>query len=97
MKWLLLIRPRAEADLAKARSRYDKTRPDLGDDFLDEVAAALRKIETDPERPMIYYRGFHRVITRRFPYKIFYQVEGHRVIVFRVLHGHQNHPQWLGK
>ena len=95
MKWLLLIRLRAEADLAKARDRYDKVRPELGDDFLSEVGAALRKIEEDPERPLVYYRGFRRVITRRFPYKIFYRVEGERVVVFRVLHGHQDHPRWL--
>ena len=95
MKWLLVIRPRAQADLAKARDRYDKVRPELGDDFLDEIGAALERIEEDPERPLLYHRGFRRVIPRRFPYKIFYRVEGDRVIVFRVLHGHQDHPRRL--
>ncbi len=95
MKWRLLIRPRAEADLAKARDHYDKVRWELGDDFLTAVGAVLRKIENDPERPLVYYRGFRRIITRRFPYKIFYRIEGERVIVFRILHGHQDHPRWL--
>ena len=95
MSWLLVIRPRAQADLTQARDRYDKVRLELGDEFLDEVGAALRKLEADPERPLVYYRGFRRVITRRFPYKIFYRVEGERVIVFRMLHGHQDHPRQL--
>jgi hypothetical protein len=33
-------------------------------------------------RTPIYYNGFRRLMTRRFPYKIFYHVEGDRVIVF---------------
>jgi hypothetical protein len=39
-------------------------------------------LEEQPERRPIYYNGFHRLMTRRFPYKIFYRVEGDRVIVF---------------
>jgi hypothetical protein len=53
MNWILLLRARAEADIAKARDRYNKARLGLGDEFLSEVGIVLRKIE-DPERPLIY-------------------------------------------
>lgn len=91
MSRTLLIRPEAEEDLAGARDWYAARRSGLGDEFLDQVALALDELVRDPERPRPYYRSFRRVLLRRFPYKIFYQVIGSRVIVFRILHGRQEH------
>jgi plasmid stabilization system protein ParE len=39
----------------------------------------------------VYYRGFRRLPTRRFPYKLFYLIEGKDVIVVRVLHAKRDH------
>jgi len=54
---------------------------------------AVCLLQTDPERRPFYYRDFRRLITRRFPYKIFYRIEGERVIIFRILHAKRKH-QW---
>ena len=96
MSWLQLVRPEAERDLAAARDWYDRQRAGLGDEFLDEVAAAMRVLEREPERSRLYHCNFRRVLLRRFPYKIFYQVIGRRVVVFRVLHAKQEHLGGLG-
>lgn len=97
MIWLLLVRPRAEQDLREARDWYESQFPGLGTDFLHEAAKVMELLATDSERPPFYYRGFRRVLLRRFPYKVFYRVEGGRVIVFRVLHGRRDHPRWLNR
>ena len=34
-----------------------------------------------PERHPVYYRGFRRMLTHRFPYKLFYRIEGSDIIV----------------
>ena len=91
MNWQLLVRPEAEQDLAKARDWYGKKRANLGDELLDEMAVALRELASDPTLNRVYFRNFRRTLVRRFPYKIFYQVIGHRVVVFRVLHAKQEH------
>lgn len=91
----VLVRPEAEQDLAVARDWYAEKRPGLGDEFLDAVATAMRALERDPERERLYFRNFRRVLLRRFPYKIFYQVIGARIVVFRVLHAKQEHGQGL--
>ncbi len=91
MRWLVLVRPEAEQDLAAARAWYDEKRPGLGDEFVDEFVAAMRALEESPERERIYYREFRRIIFRRFPYKLFYQVIGDRIVVFRVLHAKQDY------
>ncbi len=88
---ILLVRPEAEQDLAVARDWYEGKRPGLGAEFLNEVAAALVELDHDPARRPLYFGNFRRVVLRRFPYKVFYQLIGERVIVFRVLHAKQEH------
>jgi hypothetical protein len=66
MKWLLLIRPMAEKDLATARDWYDAKRVGLGDEFLDAVATTIRELERDPTLTRLYFGYFRRVLLRRF-------------------------------
>jgi plasmid stabilization system protein ParE len=93
VNWRVIIRPNAEADLQEAQAWYESRRTGLGDELLDEIRRAVRLLESNPERRPFYYRDFRRLLTRRFPYKLFYRVEGDRVIVFRILHAKRKH-QW---
>ena len=95
MKWRLVIRPRAETDLREAQDWYENQRVGLGEELIAEIEAALRALARNPQRYTVYYRGFRRVFVRRFPYKLFYRVEGDRVIVARILHARRDHPQLL--
>ena len=95
MKWLLLVRPEAERDLAAARDWYDEKRPGLGDTFLDEVADAINGLALNPQLLRLFYRNFRRLLLRRFPYKVFYRVIGDRVVIFRVIHSKQDHTGLL--
>jgi toxin ParE1/3/4 len=93
--WRVVIRPNAEADLRKAWLWYESLRPGLGDNLLLEVRAAISRLEIDPERHPFYYRNFRRLLTRRFPYKLFYRVESDRVVIFRLLHAKREHRRQL--
>ena len=95
MTWRVSIRAAAEADLREAEEWYDRQRFGLGGEFLISVAEALTRLEQSPERFPIYYRGFRRVLLERFPYKIFYRIEGDAVVVFRILHGARDHARQL--
>ena len=95
MRWHVIIRPKAEADLREAWSWYESQRAGLGDELLIEVRAAIHRLESNPENQPFYYRDFRRLLTRRFPCKLFYRVEGERVIVFRVLHAKREHRRQL--
>ena len=95
MNWQVVIRPGAEADLHDAKRWYDSRRPGLGDELLDEIGQAIGQLAENPERRPIYHNGFRRLLTRRFPYKVFYRVENDRVIVFRILHIKRDHQRLL--
>jgi plasmid stabilization system protein ParE len=94
VSWRVIIRPKAEADLQEARLWYETQRSGLGDELLQEISHAVDLLKENPERP-IYYRGFRRLLTRRFPYKLFYRIEGNLIIVFRVLHAKRDHRRQL--
>jgi plasmid stabilization system protein ParE len=95
VNWPVIIRPNAEADLLAAWTWYESQRSGLGDELVIEIRAAVRRLESDPERRPFYYRDFRRLVARRFPYKLFYRLEGGRVIVFRILHAKQEHRRQL--
>lgn len=95
MKWRLVIRPRAETDLHKAQDGYERQRAGLGTELLADIDATIQSLIRDPRHHPVYYRGFRRVLARRFPYKLFYRLEGNRIIVFRILHVRRDHPRLL--
>jgi toxin ParE1/3/4 len=95
VKWRVIIRPRAEADLRDGRNWYENQRTGLGEEFLVETANTIKLLLHNPELRSEYYRGFRRILLRRFPYKLFYRLEGKRIIVFRVLHARRDHPPLL--
>jgi plasmid stabilization system protein ParE len=95
VNWIVTIRPKAKADLRRAHDWYEERCPGLGDEFLADHAEALLRLEADPERFPLYYRDFRRVLTHRFPYKIFFRITGQTIIIFRILHGAQDHPREL--
>jgi toxin ParE1/3/4 len=93
--WRVVVRPRAEADLDEARQWYELQRAGLGDKFVDDIRKAVLALESDADSRSEYYRGFRRVLIRRFPYKLFYRIEDDRVVIFRILHSSRDHRQTL--
>ncbi len=81
--------------MREARQWYEERRKGLGDELVAAVRGAIRSLEEEPERRPFYYRMFRRLLTRRFPYKVFYLVERDRVVVFRILHVKRDHPRRL--
>jgi plasmid stabilization system protein ParE len=91
VSWRVIVRPEAESDLTEAAHWYETQRPNLGGQFMDEMRRFITMLRDSPERYSVYYCAFRRLRTVRFPYKIFYRIEGNDVIVVRVLHAKRDH------
>jgi plasmid stabilization system protein ParE len=91
VSWRVIVRPNAEVDLSEAARWYESQRQHLGGQFLDEMSRAISSLANSPDRRPEYYLGFRRMQTSRFPYKIFYRIEGSDVVVVRVLHAKRDH------
>ena len=96
MTWRLIVREEAEADIPEAALWYEGARSGLGADFVGEVRRSLQWVQLHPEvlstirrKPLV-----RRILTRRFPYRIFYFVRSDTVVVFAVLHAARDEGTW---
>jgi len=92
----LIIRDEAEADTSEAALWYQNQTPGLGDEFLAEVRAAIERVVENPlaHRRLRRRPEVRRVLTARFPYRVFYILRPDAIIVFRVLHGARHDREW---
>lgn len=95
MTWPIHVRAPAEKDITRIRDWYEKREHGLGGEFRIVVKQAMAHLRTSPDLLPPYYGSFYRLQTERFPFKIFYRIEGHKVVVFRVLHASQDHTREL--
>jgi toxin ParE1/3/4 len=80
--------------LADARDWYDECQPGLSDAFRLEVDAILRSVREHPEmHPRVDMR-IRRAALHRFPYGIFYILDGHTIRVIAILHRARNPERW---
>ena len=86
----VVFRPEAERELADAYAWYEEQRPGLGEEFLACVEAALAQARRNPRLYQPVHRNVRRVLTRRFPYGIFYLVEEQRLVIVAVFHGRRD-------
>jgi toxin ParE1/3/4 len=94
MSYKLILRQEAERDLVEAYKWYEEKIPGLGTDFLAVIDRALESIQANPARFPVTYRNVRRALMRRFPYGIFYFLEGENIIVLAVLHTARNPAKW---
>ena len=96
MTYPLIIQPLAEEDMTQAARWYDERRPGLGEEFLAEVHAALERVAANPRQFACLRRkpDVRRVLTSRFPYRVFFVLRPEAVVVFRVLHGARHDRHW---
>jgi len=93
----MIIRPEAEADLANARDWYEGQRAGLGAEFLLCVEEVLERIGRMPEMYAVVYHSARRALTRRFPYAVYYCIEGDDVVVLGILHTHRDPREWQSR
>lgn len=90
----MILRQEAERDLAEAYRWYNEKVPGLGSDFLAVVERALESIKENSSRFPVIYRNVRRALMRRFPYGIFFIVEGDVIVVLSVMHTARDPGKW---
>jgi toxin ParE1/3/4 len=93
----LIIRPKAEAELADAFNWYENNVQGLGADFLNAVETALLEISRNPDQHPIIHKGIRRSLIRRFPYAVFYLIKPQQVVVLAVFHARRHPDKWKNR
>jgi plasmid stabilization system protein ParE len=78
------ILPSALDDLDRGRRFYARQGKSVGDYFLDSLFSDIDSLELYAGIHLKVF-DFHRLLAKRFPYAVYYKVDGDLCIVFRVL------------
>ncbi|MGJ4788491.1 type II toxin-antitoxin system RelE/ParE family toxin [Leptospira koniambonensis] len=80
------IKPSAEEDIFHSVNYYNSKKENLGFEFVLEIDSSIERIRYFPEIGPIVYKDFRQILTRRFPFRIFYKISQTHIDVYAVLH-----------
>jgi hypothetical protein len=91
----VIISKDAFSDLESGKLFYDSREAGVGQYFIDSIIADLESLQ--------FYSGIHikcfdchRMLSKRFPFAIYYTIDRDRVIVMAILDMRRN-PTWIWK
>ena len=88
----LRILPSAVQDLHRGQEFYARQSDSLGDYFLDSLFSDIDSLELYAGVHAKFF-GYYRLLAKRFPFAIYYKMDGDACIVWRVLDCRQNPPK----
>jgi hypothetical protein len=89
----IVILPSAMDDLAEGFLFYENQQEDLGDYFLDSIFADIDSLNVYGGIHRKVF-GFHRLLAKRFPNGIYYEIERNEIRVRAVLDCRRD-PKWI--
>jgi toxin ParE1/3/4 len=82
-------------DIEQALHWYEDQRAGLGRDWVVEIRAVFSRLPHAAFRYSVRFDGIRRVNLKRFPYAVFYEIEGDEIRVLGVLHVRRRHERLL--
>jgi len=79
------IQASALSDLRAGFRFYEAKEPGLGAYFLDSLSSDVDSLLLYADIHSIHFGRFHRLLSKRFPYAVFYQIKGDDILVRAVL------------
>ena len=94
----VVVRPAAAADIEDAFLWYERQRNGLGTEFLEALRATMDLVLVHPEAFPVLRRGARRaLVQRRFPYGLYFRVEGDVVLLVACLHAKRHPRRWRSR
>jgi plasmid stabilization system protein ParE len=90
----LLVRPEAELDTYEAALWYEGEKTGLGAAFLQAVRRVFLRIGESPLQFPAVMGDVRRALLGRFPFGVFFFLEGERATVLAVVHLHRPPATW---
>ncbi len=91
------IREQAKSDLTAGFRFYETQEEGLGDYFLDTLYADIDSLLIYAGIHRIIFGTYHRLLSNRFPFAVYYQDKGGTVFVHAVLDCRQDPYQTVGR
>lgn len=76
-------------DLVRGRIFYEYQSPHVGEYFIDSLFSDIDSLRISGGVHRVIY-GYHRLLSKRFPFAVYYRVKGDTVFVYRILDTRQD-------
>ena len=86
MSYRLIVRHNAEQQATEAYLWYEERLNGLGDEFILSLDACINSIGRNPNLFQKKYKNIRMGMVERFPYGVYYIIEGNLIIVLAILH-----------
>ena len=98
MKWNLEIRPAARREFDDASDWYRDEDHAIRAKFVAAVRKTIKTVEQRPLAfPVVFGTSVRRANVRKFPYSVFFTLEGSLVIILSIFHDSRNPIIWRGR
>jgi plasmid stabilization system protein ParE len=93
----LQIHPDAQLELIAQVAFYEEAEPGLGEEFLDEVEAVVRRIQRMPGSGGLSAHGTRSLPTKRFPFVVVHLETAEQTVVVAVSHMRRKPSYWRAR
>lgn len=96
MKRLSVLAP-AEREMIDAALYYDAQASGLGNDFLNEIDTAIKRILDFPDASPVAEREIRRHLVGRFPYAVLYRQDSEEIVILAIMHMRRHPNYWTDR
>ena len=93
----LALHPAAVAEVQNAYDYYLEKDPTVAEDFLTLLDRSLELLTKLPERYPTSNHGTRRMLLKRFPYQLIYQVREDEILILAVAHSRNRPFYWTDR
>lgn len=86
----------ASQDLIDGHRFYEQQEEGLGGYFLDSLFSDIDSLMVYAGVHPLYFHAYHRMLSKRFPFAVYYRIDDEEVRVYAVLDCRRN-PAWIRK
>lgn len=83
----------AARDLVDGYHFYERQAPGIGTYFLDSLYADIDSLIVTAGVHPVYFSHYHRLLSKRFPFAVYYRITGDTATVYAVLDCRRD-PAW---
>jgi plasmid stabilization system protein ParE len=86
----------ASQDLIEGYRFYEKQSEGVGAYFLDTLYSDIDSLIVNAGIHPVHFEKYHRLLSKRFPFAVYYLVEGQTTLVYAILDCRRS-PAWVRK
>ncbi len=84
----------ARLELIEAQDWYESETTGVGRRFREAINAIAERMSVNPRQFPVVFKNVRRALLRRFPYSLFFVVDGDTLLVIACFHASRDPAQW---